>query len=522
MSIRTESASLRPFATFADLAAAIARRHRGVAWLDSGLPLDGLGRFSFLAFDPFHTFTARADDNGRDPGDPLAALRGELARHSPAAAHASPPHPLFPFAGGAIGYISYETGARLERIAPAAPDELGLPDLAFHFYDGLIAHDHATGETTLVANPVHRAGAPAILARLRAALAGAAASHSATGNPPSAIPAPAPVPDLSRAAYDAAIARIRALIASGDVYQVNFTQRFTTPFPPPVQLKAGSGAAWKRHGHPAHDSGEARASSPCFAPDTGGAAHRPRPGWPCHMHASPSAETAAAIDLHLRLRQRSPAPFAAYLDFGDHRIVSSSPERFLQKRGPHLETRPIKGTRPRGATPADDARLRADLAASEKDRAELLMIVDLERNDLGRVCRPGTVHVEDLYRLEPHPTVHHLVATVRGELAPGRDLFDALRATLPGGSITGAPKIRAMQIINALEPVRRHVYTGAIGWIGFNGDADLNIAIRTITCARGRAYYHVGGGIVQDSSSASEYQETLDKGRAMHAALTGF
>uniref|UniRef100_UPI0005BBB2AA anthranilate synthase component I family protein n=1 Tax=Geminisphaera colitermitum TaxID=1148786 RepID=UPI0005BBB2AA len=168
-----------------------------------------------------------------------------------------------------------------------------------------------------------------------------------------------------------------------------------------------------------------------------------------------------------------------------------------------------------------DARLRAELAASEKDRAELLMIVDLARNDLGRVCRPGSVCVDGLFQLEEHPTVHHLVTGVRGELAPGRDLFDALRAAFPGGSITGAPKIRAMQIISELEPCRRHVYTGAIGWIGFDGDADFNIAIRTITCARGRAFYHAGGGIVWDSDPAAEYQESLDKGRAMRAALEG-
>jgi para-aminobenzoate synthetase component 1 len=269
-----------------------------------------------------------------------------------------------------------------------------------------------------------------------------------------------PVANFDFAGYSAAIARIKAYIASGDVYQVNLTQRFAAPLP-------------------------------------------------CPPYA-----------LYQRLRERSPAPFAAYLSFGPVQVVSSSPERFLTVRGRQVETRPIKGTRPRSADPAADARLAAELLASEKDRAELLMIVDLERNDLGRVCTYGSVQVEKLWQLESHPTVHHLVATVSGTLRPEVDVIDCVAACFPGGSITGAPKIRAMQIIDELEPHRRHVYTGAIGYLGFDGNADLNIAIRTLTCVGGQAYYHVGGGIVWDSNPSAEYQETLDKGRAMHEALT--
>ena len=189
-------------------------------------------------------------------------------------------------------------------------------------------------------------------------------------------------------------------------------------------------------------------------------------------------------------------------------------------RDGHADTRPIKGTRRRGATPAEDAALRAELLASEKDRAELLMICDLARNDLGRVCLPGTVRVDELFALEEHPTVFHLVANVSGQLAPQRDVFDAIRALFPGGSITGAPKIRTMQIIDELELSRRHVYTGSIGYLGFDGNCDINIAIRTLQCQYGRAYYHVGGGVVWDSVAENEYEETLVKGRAMHAALT--
>ena len=285
---------------------------------------------------------------------------------------------------------------------------------------------------------------------------------SSTTNPP---PPPAftvgPLrADLTEVAYADAIRRIRDYIAAGDTYQVNFTHRFTAPF-------SGSAAA-----------------------------------------------------LHARLRALSPAPHAAYLDFGDFQIVSSTPERLLRVAGRALETRPIKGTIARLADPAADAVHRARLLASAKDHAELLMIVDLARNDLGRVAAAGSVHVAERHALETYATVHHLVATVRAELAPGLDRFDAVRALHPGGSITGAPKIRAMQIIAELEPARRDAYTGALGYFGYDGDADLAIAIRTITCAGGRASYHVGGGITWDSDPAAEYEETRHKGRAMHEALT--
>jgi para-aminobenzoate synthetase component 1 len=217
---------------------------------------------------------------------------------------------------------------------------------------------------------------------------------------------------------------------------------------------------------------------------------------------------------------RTPAPYGAFLNFPEQQIASASPELFLELRGRRLVTRPIKGTRPRGLTGPEDASLAEELLQSEKDRAELLMIVDLERNDLGRVCRPGSVHVDELRALEDHPTVWHTVAEISGELAAGADAIDAILAAFPGGSITGAPKVRAMQIIAELERARRGVYTGAIGYLGFDGDVALNIAIRTIVCRDGRATYHVGGGMVWDSDPAAEYEETLAKGRALHEALT--
>jgi para-aminobenzoate synthetase component I len=270
------------------------------------------------------------------------------------------------------------------------------------------------------------------------------------------------VSNLTREAYLGRVARVKEYIAAGDVYQVNFSQRF-----------------------------EATVADEPYA-------------------------------IYRRLRALSPAPFGAYLDAGKFQILSSSPELFLRldRQGRAL-TRPIKGTRPRGRNEIEDQHLAAELSGSEKDHAELLMIVDLERNDLGRVCRYGSIRVEERYRLEAHPTVFHLVATISGQLAGDKDVFDCLRSLLPGGSITGAPKIRAMQIIDELEPCRRHVYTGSLGYLGFDGTCDLNIAIRTILCREGLARFHVGGGIVADSDPQGEYQETLTKGRAMRAALLG-
>jgi para-aminobenzoate synthetase component 1 len=451
-------------------------QHRDHAFLlDSGLSSGGLGAYSFIGFDPFLVFKSKdglitLTQNGHTethPGNALAELQILLKRH-----HRSNPKcnpigytlglgtipPQLPFTGGAVGVFSYELCSQLEKIARTRPDDLvEIPDCEIAFYDAVIAHEHASARTWFVANPVANTPAAALFARLRSSIQ--AIGH--VSEKPPVSQAGAPTANFDFPAYTKAIARIKAYIASGDVYQVNLTQRFETPLP-------------------------------------------------CEPYA-----------LYQRLRARSPAPFASYLSFGPVQVVSSSPERFLTVRDRRVETRPIKGTRPRSADPAEDARLAAELLASEKDRAELLMIVDLERNDLGRVCEFGSVQVEKLWQLESHPTVHHLVATVSGRLREGLDVINCLRASFPGGSITGAPKIRSMEIIDELEPHRRHLYTGAIGYIGFDGNADLNIAIRTITCVNGHAYYHVGGGIVWDSDPAAEYQETLDKGRAMHEALTG-
>jgi len=229
----------------------------------------------------------------------------------------------------------------------------------------------------------------------------------------------------------------------------------------------------------------------------------------------------APVQAYERLRSRTPSAFGGYLHAGDHEILSASPERFLKVRGREVETRPIKGTRPRGRTPDEDARLAEALLGSEKDAAENVMIVDLERNDLGKVCEFGSVHVPVLRRLRSLPNVHHLESVVRGRLRADVTIPDLLRATFPGGSITGAPKPRAMEIIERLEPHRRGVYTGAVGYISWNRSIDLNIAIRTATVLDGVAYFAVGGGIVADSDPEAEYQETLDKFRGHAEALTG-
>jgi para-aminobenzoate synthetase component 1 len=225
------------------------------------------------------------------------------------------------------------------------------------------------------------------------------------------------------------------------------------------------------------------------------------------------------FDLFSALREASPSYYSAYLSCGDHVVISSSPELFLSRDGMVIETRPIKGTRRRGHDKAEDEALERELIVSEKERAELAMIVDLERNDLGRICEYGSVEVVQDRYVDRLPTLFHTAARVRGRLRPNTSVADILRATFPGGSISGCPKIRAIQIIDELEPTRRHVYTGAIGWVRPDGDLKLNIAIRTLVIANGRVYYQVGSGIVADSNPDQEYEETLIKAAALHRAI---
>jgi para-aminobenzoate synthetase component I len=429
----------------------------GSFFLDSALPDTGRAGYSFLGCDPFlRVRGTHVRSSIFERG--IEENRSVDVLDSLRALFrrfAAASDPRLPFVGGAVGYLPYEYGAQWEGIGLAQANRARAPEVEFAFYDGLLGFEHASGKWFAVANPMHDASAEEILRRIE----GWQNLPMAPGEAGGKSLATTPECPSSREDYLDGVKRIKEYIAAGDVYQVNLAQRF---------------------------AGEWRGD---------------------------------ASLLYARLRATTPAPHGCFLRTSFGHILSCSPERFLRLDGGRVETRPIKGTRPRGRNASEDSRLAEELRGSAKERAELLMIVDLERNDLGRVCRPGSIEVSDLYRIEVHPTVFHLVATVSGRLRDECDVFDLLRATFPGGSITGAPKIRAMQIIEELEPASRGVYTGAIGYVGFDGRCDFNIAIRTVVLEGHRASYHVGAGIVWDSDPESEYEETLAKGQALQRAF---
>jgi len=437
-------------------------------FLDSGMDPKRLGRYSFIGSDPFLVLKSR--------GDEITLLRGdkkEVRQSNPfdVVGELLKTYALdgcladIPFTGGAVGYFSYDLCHFIERLPTTAVDDLQLPECYLAFYDSAIAVDHLTGKTYLIATGFPELEearrvrkAKETLARLRSILTDARRPAEESGL---VVVDEGTVlrSNFTHEEYLKAVAAAREYICAGDIFQVNLSQRFEAS-----------------------------------------------------LNVSP-------YELYRRLRQINPAPFAAYLNFEEVGIVSASPERFLKVSGDWVETRPIKGTRPRGKTDVEDRAMARELLASAKDQAENVMIVDLERNDIGRVCRYGTVRVTELAILETFPTVFHLTSTVVGRLRPDKGRVDLLKATFPGGSITGAPKVRAMEIIDELEPTRRSVYTGSIGYLSFAGGMDLNIVIRTIIVKGGKAYFQVGGGIVFDSEPEAEYQETLDKGKALVQAL---
>lgn len=430
--------------------------------LDTGMEVRGLGYHSFIGALPFMVFEAKDGLVKVMRDGKVSQYRGrpldELQRLMKELAM-PPANTGFPFNGGAVGYFSYDLGRYLERLPAWAEDDLKTPDCCLGFYDVIAVIDHRQGAVHLVSSGLPERGERAV-ARARARLDEMEAllarrAENYMGNLEHGILEG----HFTREEYMQAVQKVIDYIYAGDIFQANLSQRFSVGF---------QGDPWV---------------------------------------------------LYCKLREINPAPFAAYLNFGQFKVVCASPERFLKVKGGKVETRPIKGTRPRGKTPEQDKMLREELWYSEKDRAELMMIVDLERNDLGRVCRVGSVRVPELVRLEEYATVFHLVSTVEGELPEDKDVVDLLKAAFPGGSITGAPKIRAMEIIEELEPVRRGIYTGSIGYIGFDGCADLNIVIRTIIIKENKLYFQVGGGITADSDPAAEYEETLDKARAMMRAL---
>ena len=434
-------------------------------WLDSGMDKQKLGRWSFMGSDPFLVMRSRDDEitiiregaEEKRRGNPFDTL-GELMEEYKMESRELPA----PFTGGAVGYFSYDLCHFIERLPAKAIDDLQLPECYLAFYDAIVAFDHKDNKTYLISTgfPEREEGKRRTRAKARL---NALRNLILLSPPPTAKELNRGGTKLkanfSHEGYLEAVAKAREYIGAGDIFQVNLSQRFE------VDMKI------------------------------------------------------KPYDLYKRLRQINPAPFASYLSFEGISIAGTSPERYLKLKGDMVETRPIKGTKPRGKTPEEDKALAADLLASKKDRAENIMIVDLERNDLGRVCRYGTVKVAELAILETYPTVYHLTSTVTGRLREGINRIDLLKASFPGGSITGAPKVRAMEIIDELEPTRRSVYTGSIGYLGFSGEMDLNIVIRTFIIKDRRAYFQVGGAVVYDSEPEAEYVETLDKGKALMQAL---
>jgi para-aminobenzoate synthetase component 1 len=457
-----------------------AQGHAGLVWLDSGGPPRAPSRWSILALDPCEVLEVRVGAGRLSAGspDPFRALenlhdRWRVAEAGPARVDAPPagagrnPIPPGVFTGGVIALVGYDAGRALEKIPVLAADDPALPDLWAGVYDATLVFDRAERRAYVT----HRGdGTPEPRVRLlgdlaREAAAGTRAAPSRNGRSErGAGRTPAPSFDAG-AGYEgflAGVARIRDEIARGEIYQANLTRR--------IVAKAALGEA------PA---------------------------------------------LYERLRTASPTPFGAYVDAGTFRLLSASPERFLSLCGGIVETRPIKGTRPRGRSADEDDALRGELLASEKDAAELLMIVDLERNDLGRVGDTGSVAVEGFPTVEGYSTVWHLVATVRARVRAGVTPTDVLRAAFPGGSITGAPKLRAMEILETLEPGRRKFSMGSLVAWDLGGNLDSSILIRTLTLRAGEAILDVGAGIVADSSPEAEFRETLAKAAPLVDALGG-
>jgi aminodeoxychorismate synthase component I len=469
---------------------AVVRQCRFAFLLDSAKDPDKLGQFSFVGADPFCVFTAKRlpgppakrlaqlaisyypDPDGppqchRSVGEPFAALRQLLRTHALARADYSA-HPV-PLLAGAVGYIGYEAGHFIESLPDRGVDDLGLPDIWLLLCDTLLAHCHRTGRSYL--SVIGRGADPAAAARkaaelqsqwLRRLAAFEAAPAPVSPDPdPAAQPAPLALhAHFDRDRYCRAVETVKEHIFAGDAYEV------------------------------------------------------------CLSHRLDASFTGDPLELYAALRRENPAPFASLLKLDELYVLSSSPERFLRLGADRVaESRPIKGTRPRGGTPAEDAALRRELAESIKDRAENSMIVDLVRNDLGRIAEFGSVKVPELLIIEAYATVFQLVSTVRAKLRDEVDAVALIEACFPGGSMTGAPKIEAMKIISSLEPVQRGIYAGAIGYLDFSGPLDLSIVIRTLVLKDRRCYFSVGGAVVADSDPGEEYAETLAKAQALIAAL---
>lgn len=363
-----------------------------------------------------------------------------------------------PIASGAIGYFSYDYGRKKEGVTSRHLEELNIPDCILVFYDNFIIEDHQTKKLYMIANSYGQEAAAGIHLMMTIL---ERAEKETFPQSEKTVKAPGTTADFSREDYMDAVQRMIHYIVEGDIYIANMTQRLriTSSMPP--------------------------------------------------------------FELFERLRKNNPSPFGGYFNYGDFQVVSASPERFLKMTDGLIQTRPIKGTRKRGSTREEDNALKQELEQSGKDKSELLMIVDLERNDLNRVCVPGSVIVDELFSVETYATVFHLIANVTGILRPELTVMDLLEAAFPGGSITGAPKLRAMELIDELEHSRRNLYTGSMGYLSLDGNCDFNIVIRTALYKDGVYHLGVGGGITFESDLAFEYEETLQKAKALLEALGG-
>lgn len=447
--------------------------------LDSGKRTDGGSYYSFLGSNPFAMLTRRQGQTslcaleGRENSsqDPFGVLSQRFI--SP---QIEPLPGLPPFWGGAVGYLSYDLVREFEILPSIAQDDLRLPDLQFGLYDIITVVNHQTDRAHMIfCPPIERFLGEPREKLYREGLDRLAEWEARLNR------RPAPLTDLpsfdqrafhpnqAREAYLDRVRSCQEYIAAGDIYQANLSHRFTLE-PPSIY----------------HDGSDRQ------------------------MYEQ---------ELYRQLQAVNPSPFSGLMHFDDVTLISSSPERLVRLQGRQADTRPIAGTRPRGLDARDDRRLIDELLANEKERAEHLMLVDLERNDLGRVCRFGSVQVDEFMTIEQYSHVSHIVSHISGILKPDATLFDLIRALFPGGTVTGVPKIRCMEIIEELEPVRRGPYTGSFGYIGWNGNLDLNIVIRTLVWRAGKGYLQVGAGIVADSDPAKEYDETLQKAQAFFSAL---
>lgn len=415
-----------------------------------------VGRYSFIGFRP----RAVVRWSLGDPGDPY-----EIAARATGVHDVAPVGELPPFAGGAVGFFGYDLVRTVEPLGPPNQDLLGLPDLALMLSDTLVCFDHLKHTVTVLANVLPGDGD--IDASYEAALEAIAEVRRRLAGP---VPRPHPPPaaarampdfrsNLERSEFEAMVARIVRYVHAGDAFQVVPSQRWSADLP--VQ----------------------------------------------------------AFSVYRGLRAVNPSPYMYFLDFGDFEIAGASPEPLLTVEGRRVSTRPIAGTRPRGAGAEEDAAIAQELLADEKERAEHVMLVDLGRNDLGRVCEYGTVEVEELMAVETYSHVMHIVSSVAGRLREGIGALDALRSVLPAGTLSGAPKVRAMQIIDELEPVKRGGYGGAIGYASYTGDLDTCIHIRTVVVKDGVAHVQAGGGTVADARPDYEYEESVAKARAVLGAI---